>query len=65
MRLRGLLLTPLLLGRAKRVNFHDLWRNRQEIFEDGQYLTERIAQEAEQFIEAASSSKPFFLYTRL
>ncbi len=49
-------------GEPKRANFHDLWRNRQEIFEDGQYLTERIGQEAAAFI-ARQREQPFFLYT--
>lgn len=49
-------------GEPKRANFHDLWRNREEIFEDGQYLTERIADEASGFI-TASGNQPFFLYT--
>jgi len=49
-------------GEPKRVNYHDLWRNREEVFEDGQYLTERIAQETCQFIEA-HGSQPFFIYT--
>lgn len=49
-------------GEPRVVNYHDLWRNRQEIFEDGQYLTERIAQEAAQFIEGRGS-QPFFVYT--
>lgn len=48
-------------GEPKRVNFHDLWRNREEIFEDGQYLTERIAQEACGFIQKQAGN-PFFLY---
>jgi arylsulfatase A-like enzyme len=49
-------------GEPKRANFHDLWRNRQEIFEDGQYLTERIGEEAAAFI-ARQREQPFFLYT--
>jgi arylsulfatase A-like enzyme len=48
-------------GGANQVNYHDLWRNRSEIFEDGQYLTERIAAEARQFV-AQHKSTPFFLY---
>jgi len=48
-------------GEPRTVNYHDLWRDRQEVFEDGQYLTERIAQEASQFI-AAHRSQPFFVY---
>jgi arylsulfatase A-like enzyme len=49
-------------GEPARANFHDLWRNRDEIFEDGQYLTERIADEAVQFI-SQQPGQPFFLYT--
>ncbi|MDQ6760595.1 MAG: sulfatase-like hydrolase/transferase [Acidobacteriota bacterium] len=49
-------------GEPKRVNFHDLWRNRTEVFEDGQYLTERIGAEAVNFI-ADRRQQPFFLYT--
>ncbi|MEO7144325.1 MAG: sulfatase-like hydrolase/transferase [Bryobacteraceae bacterium] len=48
-------------GEPKRVNFHDLWRNREEAFEDGQYLTELIAREAKGFIDA-HHNEPFFLY---
>jgi arylsulfatase A-like enzyme len=43
-------------------NYHDLWRNRDEIFENGQYLTERIAEESVRFIRA-NRSEPFFLCT--
>jgi arylsulfatase A-like enzyme len=43
------------------VNYHDLWRNRTEVFDDGQYLTERIAAEAKQFI-AQHKANPFFMY---
>jgi arylsulfatase A-like enzyme len=48
-------------GEPKRANFHDLWRNRDEIFEDGHYLTERIGDEAVRFI-TAPRDEPFFLY---
>jgi len=48
-------------GEPKTVNFHDLWRNRDEIFEDGRYLTGRIAEEAAGFVNA-HRSEPFFLY---
>ncbi|MBI2685586.1 MAG: sulfatase-like hydrolase/transferase [Acidobacteria bacterium] len=48
-------------GEPKTVNFHDLYRNREEVFEDGQYLTERITAEAKQFIQRAGA-RPFFLY---
>ncbi|MGH9674572.1 MAG: sulfatase-like hydrolase/transferase [Bryobacteraceae bacterium] len=47
-------------GEPNRVNFHDLWRNRAEIFEDGQYLTEGITQESLRFIDA-NRARPFFL----
>jgi arylsulfatase A-like enzyme len=40
---------------------HDLWRNRTEIFEDGQYLTELITREAARFV-TENRTKPFFLY---
>ena len=48
-------------GEPRQVNYHDLWRNREEIFEDGRYLTGRIAEEAAAFIER-DISRPFFLY---
>ena len=48
-------------GDPRIVNFHDLWRNREEIFEDGQYLTGRIADEAIHFIESRKD-QPLFLY---
>ncbi len=48
-------------GEPRRVNFHDLWRNREEIFEDGQYLTGRLGDEAVRFLSAPRSD-PFFLY---
>lgn len=47
--------------RANQVNFHDLWRNRTEVFDDGQYLTERLAAEAKQFV-LQHKTNPFFLY---
>jgi arylsulfatase A-like enzyme len=49
-------------GEPSRANFHDLWRNREEIFEDGSYLTERIGEEAVSFINRKRQS-PWFLYT--
>jgi arylsulfatase A-like enzyme len=49
-------------GEPKRANFHDLWRNRDEIFEDGRYLTERIGEEAAGFV-SQKRPNPFFLYT--
>lgn len=35
---------------SRLANYHDLYRNREEIFEDGEYLTERITAEACGFI---------------
>ncbi len=40
---------------------HDLYRNREEIHEEGQYMTDLIAREAVRFIEQ-HSIKPFLLY---
>lgn len=48
-------------GEPRRVNFHDLWRDRDEVFEDGQYLTGRIADESVRFVESRKG-QPFFLY---
>jgi len=48
-------------GEPRRVNLHDLWRNGAEIFQDGEYLTDLITQEAKGFINA-HRSEPFFLY---
>lgn len=48
-------------GEPKRVNFHDLWRNRTEIFEDGRYFTERITEETVEFVTRAKGG-PFCAY---
>jgi arylsulfatase A-like enzyme len=48
-------------GEPRTVNHHDLWRDRTEIFEDGQYSTELFAREAAQFIRDHRTS-PFFAY---
>jgi len=47
-------------GSGRTVNYHSLYRNREEIFEDGEYLTDRIAAEAAGFIRA-HWTRPFFL----
>jgi len=47
-------------GKNRQVNYHDLYRNREEIFEDGSYLTERIADEACGFIRR-NAGRPFLL----
>src|SRR5579872_6309843 len=48
-------------GEPRTVNYHDLWRDRTEVFEDGQYSTELFAREAAQFVRA-NRANPFFLY---
>jgi arylsulfatase A-like enzyme len=48
-------------AKAPLVNYHDLWRDRTEIFEDGQYATELFAREAVQFVHD-NHANPFFLY---
>lgn len=48
-------------GEPRTVNYHDLWRDRTEIFEDGQYSTELFAREAVRFLRERGE-RPFFLY---
>jgi arylsulfatase A-like enzyme len=48
-------------GEPRTVNYHDLWRDRTETFEDGQYATELFAREAAQFVRD-NHANPFFLY---
>ncbi|HXB73540.1 MAG TPA: sulfatase-like hydrolase/transferase [Candidatus Acidoferrales bacterium] len=48
-------------GEPRQVNYHDLWRDRTEVFEDGQYATELFAREAAQFVHD-NRANPFFLY---
>src|SRR6185369_2125076 len=48
-------------GEPNSVNYHDLWRDRTEIFEDGQYTTELFGREAVRFVRE-KRSEPFFLY---
>jgi arylsulfatase A-like enzyme len=45
-------------------NRHDLWRNGKEIWEDGRYFPDLMAEECERFI-AAHKAEPFFLYWAL
>jgi arylsulfatase A len=40
---------------------HDLWRNNQEIHEDGKHFSELIVREAKRFI-SENRERPFFLY---
>lgn len=51
-------------GEPRTVNYHDLWRNRTEVFDDGQYLTERLGEEAVSFVRR-HRQEPFFLYLAL
>ncbi len=48
------------LARAPRP-FHDLWRNTEETWEEGNYMTHLITREAKQFIKN-NKEEPFFLY---
>lgn len=48
-------------GEPRTVNYHDLWRDRTEIFEDGQYTTDLFAREAAAFVRERRQD-PFFLY---
>jgi arylsulfatase A-like enzyme len=48
-------------GEPNTVNYHDLWRDRTEVFEEGQYATELCAREAAQFVRD-NRSNPFFMY---
>lgn len=41
--------------------YHDLWRNREEVWENGQYITFRIADEAINFVRN-NKDNPFFMY---
>jgi len=41
--------------------FHDLWHNRQEVFEDGVHMTDLITREAKRFIQA-HADEPFLIY---
>jgi arylsulfatase A-like enzyme len=48
-------------GEPRTVNYHDLWRNRTEIFEDGRYFTGRITEETLDFLDKARGA-PFCAY---
>jgi len=48
-------------GEPRTVNYHDLWRDRREVFEDGEYATELWAREAMQFVRD-NRANPFFAY---
>ena len=42
-------------------NRHDLWRNGEEIWEDGRFFMDLMAEECQKFIEK-NKDRPFFLY---
>jgi len=48
-------------GEPRTVNYHDFWRNREEIFPDGNYSTEIFGREAARFVRN-NRDNPFFLY---
>ena len=48
-------------GEPRTVNYHDLWRDRTEVFEDGQYTTEMFTREAVQFIHDHRAG-PFYCH---
>lgn len=41
--------------------YHDLYRNRQEVFEDGRHMTDLVTREAVRFIEE-NKKRPFLIY---
>jgi arylsulfatase A-like enzyme len=43
-------------------NFHDLWRNETEVFEEPAYMTELLGREAESFLSRQNRQQPFMLY---
>ena len=45
-------------------NRHDLWRNGEEIWEDGKYFPDRMVEEVSGFLES-KKDEPFFLYWAL
>lgn len=42
-------------------NIHDLWRNGEEVFHDGEFFPDLMVKEASRFIES-NRDKPFFIY---
>ncbi|NGP45298.1 sulfatase-like hydrolase/transferase [Bacillaceae bacterium SIJ1] len=41
---------------------HDLWHNEEEVWHNGEYMTELIAEKAVDFIQKYDETDPFFLY---
>jgi len=48
-------------GQKGRFPFHDLWRNDEEVWENGQYFTDLVTREAKRFL-GENKSQSFFLY---
>ena len=42
--------------------FHDLWRDKEEIFENGSYFPDLVVREATRFLNEHNTDDPFFLY---
>jgi arylsulfatase A-like enzyme len=48
---------------VRMAQLHDLWENNQEVYYDGHYFTELIAERAVDYVRrAARAGRPFFLY---
>ena len=51
------------VGDHRTTPLHDLWQNGEEVWEDGEYFTDLIADRAVEYVRrAARSGRPFFLY---
>ncbi|MAG13272.1 MAG: sulfatase [Spirochaetales bacterium] len=42
--------------------FHDLWRDKEEVFEDGSYFPDLVVREVSRFLDVHDARDPFFLY---
>jgi arylsulfatase A-like enzyme len=47
--------------RGKSKPFHDLYRDRKEVFENGKYFPDLVVREAHRFLDA-NKARPFFMY---
>ena len=50
------------LGSAPGKIFHDLWRNRTEVFEEPMYMTELLGREARAYLAKQTKENPFLMY---
>ncbi len=50
------------MGNSRLDAVHDLWENGREVWEDGRYITELIAERAVEFVRRNAPQGPFFLY---